>query len=84
MNRKQVAAITLILWLTIILVFLRLVQRFGPEFFSVMLIGILVIVGLIKHQYLRPGYRHYPGHLTGAGIVVSAIIIDLNFLEIRL
>ena len=55
MNKKQIAAITLTLWLTIVFIFMLLLQRFDLEIFFVLtLIGILVIAELIKQQYVQP------------------------------
>jgi hypothetical protein len=83
MNRKQVAAITLTLWLTIVLVFMLLVQRIDLDIFFVLIfIGILVIAELMKHQYVQPRYLGYLGYLIGAGIVVFVIIIGQKFVEI--
>jgi len=83
MNRKQVAAITLMLWLTIVLVFMLLVQQFDLEiFFFLTLIGILVIAELIKHHYVQPGYMRYLDYLIGAGIVVFGIIFVHKVMEI--
>ena len=83
MNRKQIAAITLVLWLTIVIVFMLLLQRFDLEiFFVLMLIGILVIAELIKQQYVQPGYLRYLYYFIGAGIVVFGTIVVQKVVEI--
>jgi len=83
MNRKQIAAITLVLWLTIVIVFMLLLQRFDLEiFFVLMLIGILVIAELIKQQYVQPGYLRYLNYLIGAGIIIFGIIVVQKVVEI--
>ena len=83
MNIKQIAAITLTLWLTIVFIFMLLLQRFDLEIFFVLtLIGILVIAELIKQQYVQPKYQRYLGYLIGAGIVVFGIIVIKKVVEI--
>jgi hypothetical protein len=83
MNKKQVAAITLTLWLMIVFIFMLLLQRFDLEIFFVLtLIGILVIAELIKQQYVQPKYQRYLGYLIGAGIVVFGIIVIKKVVEI--
>ena len=83
MNRKQIAAITLVLWLTIVIVFMLLLQRFDLEiFFVLMLIGILVIAELIKQQYVQPAYLRYLNYLIGAGIIIFGIIVVQKVVEI--
>lgn len=83
MNKKQIAAIALTLWLTIVVVFMLLLQRFDLEIFFVLtLIGILVIAELIKQQYVQPEYLRYLGYLIGAGIVVFGTIVVKKVMEI--
>ena len=83
MNRKQIAAITLVLWLTIVIVFMLLLQRFDLEIFFVLtLIGILVIAELVKQQYVQPGYLRYLNYLIGAGIIIFGIIVVQKVVEI--
>jgi len=83
MNRKQVAPIALVIWLTIVAVFMLLLQRFDLEIFFVLtLIGILVIAELIKYQYAQPGYLRYLNYLIGAGIVIFGIIVVQKVMEI--
>lgn len=83
MNKKQIAAITLTLWLSIVFIFMLLLQRFDLEIFFVLtLIGVLVIAELIKQQYIQPGYLRYLGYLIGAGIVLFCIIVIKKVMEI--
>jgi hypothetical protein len=83
MNKKQVAAIALTLWLSIVFIFMLLLQRFDLEIFFVLtLIGILVIAELIKQRYVQPGYLRYLGYLIGAGILLFCIIVIQKVMEI--
>jgi hypothetical protein len=83
MNRKQIAAITLMVWLTTVVIFMLLLQRFDLEIFFVLtLIGILVIAELIKQQTIQPAYLRYLNYLIGAGIVVFGIIVVQKIVEI--
>ena len=83
MNKKKVAAIALTLWLSIVVIFMLLLQRFDLEIFFVLtLIGILVIAELIKQHYVQPGYLRYLGYLIGAGIVLFGIIVIQKVTEI--
>ena len=77
------SVITLILWLTIVSVFMLLLQRFDPDIVVVLtLIGILVIAELIKQQYVQPGYLRYLNYLIGAGIIIFGIIVVQKVVEI--
>jgi len=83
MIKKQIAAITLTLWLTIVFIFMLLLQRFDLEIFFVLtLIGILVIAELIKQRYVQTGYMRYMGYLIGAGIVLFGVIVIRKVMEI--
>ena len=81
MNKNQIVPIALSLWLTIVAVFMLLLQQFDLEIFFVLtLIGIIVIAELIKDQYIQPVYRRYLNYLIGAGIIVfGAIVIQKVF-----
>ena len=83
MIKKQIAAITLTLWLTIVFIFMLLLQRFDLEIFFVLtLIGILVIAELIKQRYVQPGYMRYLGYLIIAGIVLFGAMVVKKVMEI--
>jgi type IV secretory pathway TrbL component len=83
MNKKQIATIALTLWLTIVVVFMLLLQRFDLEIFFVLtLLGILVIAELIRQRYIQPKYLRYLGYLIGAGLVVFGTIIIQKVMEI--
>jgi hypothetical protein len=76
MMRKQLAAIILALWLTIIFVIMLFLERFDlVEFFALGLIGILVIVELIEPAYVQPGYLRYVKFLIAVGIVIFGMIV---------
>jgi len=83
MNTKQLAAITLTLWLMIVVVFMLLIQRFDLEIFFVLtLIGLLVIAVFFRQQYVQPKYQPYLEYLIGAGIVIFGIIVVQKVMEI--
>jgi hypothetical protein len=83
MNKKQVAAIALTLWLSIVFIFMLLLQRFDLEIFFVLtLIGVLVIAELIKQHYVQPGYLRYLSYLIGAGILLFCVIVINKVMEI--
>ena len=83
MNRKEAASLALVIWLTVVAVFMLLLQRFDLEIFFVLsLIGILVIVELMQYRYVRPGYQRPLHILIMAGIVVFGLIVVKKILEI--
>jgi hypothetical protein len=83
MNIKQIAAVTLILWMTVVASFMLLVQRFDLEIFFVLtLIGLLVIVELTRQHYAQPAWQRYLVYLVGAGIVIFAAIVIQKVMEI--
>jgi hypothetical protein len=76
MIRKQLAAIILALWLTIVSVIMLFLERFDlVEFFVLGLIGVLVIVELIEPTYVQPGYLRYVKFLIAVGIVIFSMIV---------
>jgi hypothetical protein len=79
MIKKQLAAIVLALWLTLVSVLMLFVERIDlVEFFVLGLIGILVIVELIEPNYTQPGYLRYMKYLIAAGIVIfGAIVVQI-------
>jgi 4-hydroxybenzoate polyprenyltransferase len=82
LNKKQGAAIALILWLTIILVFMLLVQRFDlMTFIFLMLIGVLVITQFLKQQYVQPGYMRYLDYLMVVGFVIFGVLVLKKVIE---
>ena len=79
MRKKQMAAIALALWLTIVSVFMLLMQRFDLQIFFVLyLIAICVIVDLMEPQYVQPGCLRYKGYLLAAGIEIFGAIFVLQ------
>ena len=76
MIKKQLAAIVLALWLTMVSVLMLFMERFDLiEFFVLGLIGILVIVELIQPNYVRPGYLRYMRYLIAAGIGIFGVLV---------
>ncbi len=85
MNKKEVAPIALISWLTLIIVLMLFLQRFDLHIFFVLsFFGILVIAELMQYRYIRPGYQRTLNFIIGAGIVIFGAIVVQKILEILL
>ena len=83
MRKEQIAIIAFAVWLTLISVFMLLLQSFNLEtFFVLSLIGFLIIVELITPKYIRPGYRRYLQYILAAGIVIFVVIVAQKVMEI--
>jgi len=83
MNRKQVAAIALTVWLTIVTAGMLLIRRFDLEIFFVLaLLGVMVLAELTWLKYVQPRYQRYLGYLIWAGIIVFAAIAATKVMEI--
>jgi type IV secretory pathway TrbL component len=83
MNKNQIVPIALSLWLTIVAVFMLLLQQFDLEIFFVLtLLGTLVIAELIKDQYIQPLYRRYLNYLIGVGIILFGVIVVQKVFEV--
>lgn len=82
MRKKQIAAIALGLWFTIISVFMLLAERFDLMLFFVLgFIGFLVIVELMEPHYVKPGYLWYIRFLIAVGIVLFGVIVAQKILD---
>jgi hypothetical protein len=82
MRKKQIAAVALALWLTIISLFMLFAERFDLLlFFIVGFIGFLVIVELMEPYYVKPGYVRYFRILIVVGIVISGAIVAQKVLD---
>lgn len=76
MKKKQIATIVLALWLTMISVFMLLMERFDLiEFFVLGFIGFLVIVELMEPTYVKPEYLRYVRFLIAAGLIIFCVIV---------
>ena len=83
MNTKQIAAVTLVVWMSVVASLMLLVERFDLEIFFVLtLIGLLVIVELTRQHYVQPRYQRYLVYLVGAGIVIFGAIVIQKVMEI--
>jgi len=83
MRKQQIAIIALALWLTIVFLFMLLMQRVDLEIFFVLsLIGMLVIVQIMQSYYVQPGYLKYIRYFLAAGIVIFGVIVALKILDI--
>ena len=82
MTKKKIAAVIFALWLTIISVFMLLVERIDLGLFFVLgFIGFLVIVELMEPYYVKPGYIPRIRFLIATGIVLFSVIIVQKLLE---
>jgi antibiotic biosynthesis monooxygenase (ABM) superfamily enzyme len=83
MIKKQIAAIALALWLTIISVFMLFAERIDlVEFYILALIGTLVIVEFMEPYYVQPGYVRYIRYLIAAGILIFIVVVADVLMEI--
>jgi hypothetical protein len=83
MIKKQIAAIVLALWLTIISVFMLFAERIDIiQFYILALIGTLVIVEYIEPYYVQPGYLRYIRFLIVVGILIFIVIVGDILMEI--
>ena len=83
MRKQQIAIIALAVWLTVIAVFMLLVQSVDLEIFFVLsLIGFLVIAELIAPNYIQLGYMRYIRYILAAGIVLFGVIVVQKVMEI--
>jgi predicted tellurium resistance membrane protein TerC len=82
MRKKQIAVITLALWLTIIALFMLLNERIDFALFFILgFIGFLVIVELMEPRHVKPAYHWYIRLLIGVGIVLFIAFIAQKVLE---
>jgi hypothetical protein len=83
MKKKQIAAIALGLWLTIISVSMLVAERIDLALFFVLgFIGFLVIVELMEPHFVKPGYLWYIRILIAVGIVLFGAIVAQKILDI--
>ena len=82
MRKKQLATITLALWLIIIALCMIFIERIDLALFFILgFIGFLVIIELMEPYYVKPAYRLYIRFLIAAGIVIFGAIIAQKVLE---
>jgi len=83
MRKKQIAAISLTLWLIIISCFMLLVGRFDLALFFVLgFIGFLLIVELTELRYVKTDHLKYVRYLICVGIVIFGAIVVQKLMEI--
>jgi len=83
MKKKQIAAIALGLWMTIIAVSMLFAERFDLALFFVLgFIGFLVIVELMEPHFVKPSYLWYTRLLIALGIVLFSAIVAQKILDI--
>jgi len=82
MRKKQLATITLALWLIIIALCMIFIERIDLALFFILgFIGFLVIIELMEPYYVKPVYLLYIRFLIAAGIVIFGAIIAQKVLE---
>ena len=83
MNKKQIAAIALAVWLITLLFLMLLFQQFDSNiFFILSFIGFLAIMLSIEPQYVRPGYMRFIWYLIATGFVIFGAIVIQKVMEI--
>jgi hypothetical protein len=83
MRKKQLATISLALWLTIIALFMLFIERIDLALFFILgFIGFLVIVELMEPYYVKPGYHLYIRFLIAVGIVIFVAIVAQKVLDL--
>jgi len=83
MRKQQIAIIALAMWLTLIAVFMLLMQRIDLEIFFILgLVGVLVVMQILEPSFVQPGYLKYIRYLIAAGIVIFGAIVVLKVIEI--
>jgi hypothetical protein len=83
MRKEEIAIIAFAGWLTVISLFMVLVQSVNFELFFVLsLIGFLIIVQLIAAEHIQPGYVRYTRYILAAGIVIFGVIVALKIIDI--
>lgn len=83
MRKKEIAAIALALWLTIIVLFMLLTERIDFALFFILgFIGFLVIVEFMEPRHVKPGYHWYIRILVGVGIVLFVAFAAQKILDI--
>ena len=83
MKKKQIAAISLALWLVIISCFMLLVGRFDLALFFILgFIGFLIIIEITEPRFVKPAYLRYIRYLIVAGILIFSAIIIQKVMEI--
>ena len=83
MRKKEIAAIALALWLTIIVLCMLFIERIDLELFFILgFVGFLLIVELMEPRHIKPGYDWYLKVLMGVGIVIFIAFVALKVLDI--
>lgn len=83
MRKQQIAIIAFAMWLTLIAVFMLLMQRIDLEIFFILgLVGVLLVMQLLEPSFVQPGYLKYIRYLIAAGIVIFGAIVALKVIEI--
>lgn len=83
MHKKVISAVTLTVWLIIVIFFMILASRVDLEIFFVLwLIGVLVIVELADTRFSLPPYLRNVRYMIAVGIVLFGGIVTQKVLEI--
>jgi preprotein translocase subunit Sss1 len=83
MRKKEIAALALALWLTIIVLCMLFIERIDLALFFILgFVGFLLIVELMEPRHIKPGYDWYLKVLMGVGIVIFIAFVALKVLDI--
>jgi hypothetical protein len=81
--KKQVAAVTMAIWLLIVIILMVLSESVNLEFFFILwMIGMVVILELIEPRFIKPRYILKIKYIVTAGFVVFCAIVVKKVLEI--
>lgn len=80
---RSTTAITLSLWIFLVLLFMVLAQTVNLEIFFVLwLIGLLVLTELTDTLYTLPRHLRYARYLIAVGVILFGILVARKVLEI--
>jgi hypothetical protein len=82
MRKKQIATLTVFLWLLIILVSMFITQRFDFELFFILgFIAFLIIIELLEPNFVKPANTRYVNYIVISGILIFCVIIIQKIIE---
>jgi hypothetical protein len=83
MRKQQIAIIALAVWLTLVCVFMFILQNVDIEIFFVFSsLGIFFIIELIEPRYVKYNYMRYKWYLITAWIVIFGLIVVNKLMNI--
>jgi hypothetical protein len=83
MRKQQIAIIALAAWLTLVCVFMFILQNVDIEIFFVFSsLGIFFIIELIEPRYVQNNYMRYKWYLIAAWVVIFGLIVVHKLMNI--